>query len=194
MEFISGPDGKTLVWNNYPKPGDETTWSGGRDSDGYARGFGTLIWYTADNQPPSAEPLLYARYWGNMVRGKFEGAVNVHSKRKTHHAIFVDGARATRWVKGTAPSRTEPNLQLVATAARQRAVIARNAASEPDVPAEGPLNRGNIQKRGSPVTGSPVQVIPLTDQEPDIPSQPKIDIDDSIRILVWPPRTLRTRY
>src|SRR5437660_11257970 len=96
-------NGKTLVWNNHPKRGDEATWSGTRDRGGYARGFGTLIWYT--KQSLLARPTPYARYWGNMVRGKFDGPVNVHSKRKTHYAIFADGVRTTRWATGTAPSR-----------------------------------------------------------------------------------------
>ena len=39
---------KTLVWNNDPKPGDTATWSGGRDSDGYAMGPGTLNWFRID--------------------------------------------------------------------------------------------------------------------------------------------------
>src|SRR5207253_201554 len=38
-------NGKTLVWNNHPKPVDEATWSGTRDQEGYARGLGTLTWY-----------------------------------------------------------------------------------------------------------------------------------------------------
>src|SRR4029077_7488928 len=40
-------DGKTLVWNNHPQAGDEAKWSGDRDREGYASGFGTLTWYTA---------------------------------------------------------------------------------------------------------------------------------------------------
>ena len=35
-------NGRTLVWNDHPKPGDEATWWGDRDREGYARGFGTL--------------------------------------------------------------------------------------------------------------------------------------------------------
>jgi hypothetical protein len=90
-------DGKTIVWNNDPKPGDAATWFGDRDGERYATKVGTLTWYTADGA-------VYARYFGNMVRGKFDGMVNVHSKRKTNHAIFVDGQRTTRWAAGRAPS------------------------------------------------------------------------------------------
>ena len=90
-------DGKTIVWNNDPKPGDTATWFGERDGEGYATKVGTLTWYMANGA-------VYARYFGNMVRGKFDGMVSVHSKGKTGHAIFVDGQRTTRWAAGQAPS------------------------------------------------------------------------------------------
>src|SRR5262245_55568546 len=38
-------DGKTLVWNDSPKRGEEATWSGKRDKNGFAVGSGTLTWY-----------------------------------------------------------------------------------------------------------------------------------------------------
>ncbi len=105
-EYQRTKDGKTMVWNNDPKPGDEATWLGDRDREGYATGFGTLTWYTTAPKGESgfAKPVVYARYWGNMVRGKFDGPVNAHSKGKTDYAIFVDGKRTTRWATGTAPS------------------------------------------------------------------------------------------
>lgn len=90
-------DGNTIVWNDHPKPGETADWSGKRDREGYATGFGTLIWYTVKG----AE---YARYFGNMVRGKFDGPVNVLSKGKTAHAFFVDGGRTTGWARGPAPA------------------------------------------------------------------------------------------
>jgi hypothetical protein len=98
-------DGKTMVWNNDPRPGDAAAWCGDRDGEGYATGFGTLSWYiTRQQQDGHTESTLSARYFGRMVRGKFDGPVNVHSKGKTDHAIFVDGQRTTRWVAGRAPS------------------------------------------------------------------------------------------
>lgn len=90
-------DGNTIVWNDHPKPGETADWSGKRDREGYATGFGTLIWYTAKG----AE---YARYVGNMIRGKFDGPVNIHSKGKTAHAFFIEGGRTTAWARGPAPS------------------------------------------------------------------------------------------
>ena len=165
-------NGKTLVWNNHPKSRDEATWLGGRDRDGYARGFGTLSWYTKETD--SAKPALYARYWGNMVQGKFNGPVNVHSKKKAHYAIFDDGARVTHWSPGTAPSRAT---------ARWRAIIARRTAvSEPEAPAEGPSRTGEF-------SAPPEESIRALTSE----RWPMIDIDDSLRLLAWPPRSLRTR-
>jgi hypothetical protein len=169
-------NGRTLVWNNHPKPGDEATWSGGRDREGYARGFGTLIWYTKETG--SAKPALYARYWGRMTGGKFSGPVNVHSKKKTHYAIFDDGARTTHWSPGTAPS---------GASAKWRVVIAkRRINSEPEAPAAGPVSGRLEIGDGRSEQRESIQ---------DLRSErwPLIDIDDSLRLLVWPPRTLRRR-
>jgi len=169
-------NGKTLVWNDHPKAGDTATWSGGRNRDGYARGFGTLIWYTKD--PNFDKPQLYARYWGNMVQGKFNGPINVHSKKKTHHAIFADGARVTRWSPGPARSRMTPQ-QIALVAKRNSAAV-----QEPESPSEGPLpERSEIGELRSEQRES-VQ---------DLWSErwPKIDIDESLRVLAWPPRSLR---
>jgi hypothetical protein len=115
-------DGKTIVWNNDPKPGDAAAWFGDRDGEGYATKVGTLTWYTANGA-------VYARYFGNMVRGKFDGMVNVHSKGKTDHAIFVDGQRTTRWVAGRAPSLRVAQSQAWQPA--KPAVAAEAPAEEP---------------------------------------------------------------
>ena len=155
-------NGRTLVWNNHPKFGDEATWSGSRDRAGYARGFGTLIWYT--KQSLFARPTPYARYWGNMVRGKFDGPVNVHSKRKTRYAIFADGVRTTRWASGPAPSG----------ASAQPPNADAGQDNDPEPPAEGPLfltSEIRDQSQGWLGTG----------------------IDYSLQLLAWPPRSLRMR-
>jgi hypothetical protein len=179
--YQSTKNGKTLVWNSDPKPGDVATWSGDRDRDDFARGFGRLIWYTTE--PGSSKQELYARYWGRMVNGKFEGPVNVHSKRKTHHAIFIDGTRVTGWSPGTAPLRA--NAQWRTLVAKRRDNI------EPEAPAAGPMDErsevgdqtsDNRQLRTEP--GESIQ---------DLWSErwPKIDIDNSLRLLAFPPRSLR---
>lgn len=165
-------NGKTFVWNEHPKAGDEATWSGRRGRDGYARGFGTLSWYT--KQPGAARPRLYARYWGNMVRGKFNGPVNVHSKKKTHHAIFANGARVTRWARGRARSRMS---------AKQMALLAKyNAREEPEAPAAGPGEQSSEDQQSE----EKISIQDLWSER-----WPKIDIDESLRVLALPPRRLR---
>lgn len=184
-------DGKVFVWNNYPKPGEEATWSGGRDREGYARGFGVLTWYTMEqSESGSVKPALYARYWGNMIRGKFDGPVNVHSKRKTHYAIFADGVRSTRWAAGSAPSRT-----VFAEPTKKSLAASRAEHVEPESPAEGPLvQRSEVRDQRSEISRQRPEFREPTLETRDQQSSggwPQIDIDDSLRILVWPPRSLR---
>jgi hypothetical protein len=97
-EYQQTRDSKTMVWNSTPKPGETSSWAGDRDKENYASGFGDLTWYTANGK-------VYVRYYGNMVHGKFEGAVNAHTNGRTVHAYFVDGGRVTGWARGRAPSR-----------------------------------------------------------------------------------------
>jgi hypothetical protein len=115
-------DGKTIVWNNDPKPGDAAAWFGDRDRERYATKVGTLTWYTANGA-------VYVRYFGNMVRGKFNGMVNVHVKGETDHAIFVDGQQTTGWAAGRAPSRRVAQLPALRPA---------KPAVGAEAPAEGP--------------------------------------------------------
>lgn len=179
-EYQRARDGKTLVWNESPKPGDEATWSGLRDRDGFARGFGTLVWFT--REPGVKKPALFARYWGNMKRGKFSGPVNVHSKKKTHHALFADGARVTRWTSGAARSRMSP--QQIALIAKHNATAAQSQEPEPAPPAQGPPEKMSEVGDRSSEEKMPIQTMWSE-------RWPKIDIDDSLRILAFPPRTLR---
>jgi hypothetical protein len=91
-------DGKTTVWNGTPRSGEIADWEGDRDREGYASGFGSLTWFN----PQGA---TYARYYGNMIKGKFDGPVNLYSNGEVAHAFFVDGGRVTGWARGAAPSR-----------------------------------------------------------------------------------------
>src|SRR5882724_11027727 len=75
-------DGKALVWNASPKRGEEATWSGKRDKNGFAVGSGTLTWYkvvptieTGSLIPDTRHAVVVNRYSGRMVHGKFKGAV-----------------------------------------------------------------------------------------------------------------------
>jgi hypothetical protein len=70
-------DGKTLVWNENHKSDDLVSWSGKRDADGYATGYGTLTWYTPDDMLETGSNLprkhyrVSSRVSGTMVQGKF---------------------------------------------------------------------------------------------------------------------------
>ena len=185
--YQSTRDGKTLVWNSQPTLGDVATWSGARNREGYAHGFGRLVWYT--KEPGFDKPQLYARYWGRMVDGKLEGPVNVHSKKKTDYAIFIDGARVTGWRAGTAPSRATARWRMLA-ATRRTNVEPASAnelhGSEPESPAAGPAAQNSevTSERSEP-----------RESIQDLYNErwPKIDIDESLRLLAFPPRSLRSR-
>src|SRR6266705_2347033 len=95
-------DGKTLVWNDSPKRGEEATWSGRRDKNGFAAGSGTLTWYkveptivTGSNIPDARRyAVVVNRYSGKMVRGKLKGAVTyVDANGKRLQATFVNGGK-----------------------------------------------------------------------------------------------------
>jgi ketosteroid isomerase-like protein len=95
-------DGKTLVWNDSPKRGEEATWSGKRDKNGFAAGSGTLTWYkveptivTGSNIPDARRyAVVINRYSGKMVQGKLKGAVTyVDANGKRLQATFVKGGK-----------------------------------------------------------------------------------------------------
>lgn len=95
-------DGKTLVWKDSPKRGEEATWSGRRDKNGFAAGSGTLTWYqveptivTGSNIPDARRyGVVISRCTGKMVEGKFEGAVTyVDANGKRLQATFVNGGK-----------------------------------------------------------------------------------------------------
>ncbi len=83
-------DGGTLVWNNHPRPGDEASWSGDCDANGYATGAGTLTW--------SKRGAVISRYTGKMIRGKLDGPVtNIDADGKRFHGTFVNGSKSADW-------------------------------------------------------------------------------------------------
>ncbi len=80
-------DGKTLVWADDPKARYAATWSGGRDSEGYATGNGTLTWFapervplTGTNIPSLRHARVIARTSGTMDHGKFVTEANANPK------------------------------------------------------------------------------------------------------------------
>jgi ketosteroid isomerase-like protein len=133
-------DGKTLVWNDSSKPGEEATWSGRRDTNGFAAGYGTLTWYqveptivTGSNIPNARRyAVVISRRSGTMVEGKFEEAVTyVDANGKRLQASSVTGGkrpvnqppdnRLSPRKKATAPKRNlSPAPQETLTAVPQQ--------------------------------------------------------------------------
>ncbi len=199
-------DGKTMVWNSDPRPGDTAAWVGDRNKEGYAHGFGTLTWYTSKGD-------IYARYYGNMVDGKLDGPVNAHSKGKTAHANFKDGKRTTSWAMGTATLRggstdREPfhlfghEKPLTATASpapaeqpEKRAQPIPVAAQSPKPsPPPAPENAEPKKSSSHPpvVTASPSSARPAPEMFP-VPSPTttaKKDVEPALQSLVGPPSSL----
>lgn len=169
-------DGKTFVWNNHPRRGDAATWSGDRDASRYARGYGTLTWYTVErvivtgSNLPSPKYSATGRYSGKMRRGKLDGpVVNVDANGKTFHGTFMNGRKTSNWAAGPAPSPGQ----------RRNEPPNRDAVAE--APAEGPSvgQRPEITDRptNQPLSGLAVPGTRTT--------------DDSLRSLTSPPSTLR---
>jgi hypothetical protein len=204
-------DGKTLVWNDEPKPGDIATWSGKRDRDGYATGFGTLTWYTMRQSGGETKETVYASFFGNMIRGKLDGPVNGHSQGVTNHAIFTEGKRTTRWAGGPVRSwrvrRQLPDVadEPVAVARVEEKKPAEFQSPPPSYEARRPARpapdynaiprRPNEQNEDVPAEepSAPRQsrsASTLADRSPR--NGPKLDIDDSLRSLTGPPPSLGT--
>jgi hypothetical protein len=200
-------DGKTVVWNDKPKPGDIATWSGDRDRDGYATGFGTLTWYTArELSGAGPKQTLYAYYFGNMIRGKFNGPVNGHSKGVTNHAVFTQGTRTGRWAAGPAPSwRMPPSNREVSAEGETRSGAEDIAEFNSPPPghgataAERPLpdyEAVHQQSSSTAVRDVPAEGPTAVGKDPLSASaasqNPKHEADASLRSLMGPPPALRT--
>jgi hypothetical protein len=99
-----------------------------------------------------------------MVNGKLEGAVNLHSGRRTAHAYFVDGGRVTAWARGRAPSQMNVPPELVAKR--------RKAESEPPKPraehaeAKKPATEKQATEAVRPIEQSPKPAVAETKPKP----------------------------
>ncbi len=152
---------KTIVWNNDPQPGDAAEWTGGRDSESYAEGSGTLTWlrtqksFATGSNIAGNKKVPISRYTGTMVHGKFVGAVTTVDHGKTYHAKFVDGQRKGNWSLGPVVAKatsvettaepeepkkaSEPKIvaaEKVESPAEPK--ISEEAEAEPEPPTEGP--------------------------------------------------------
>jgi ketosteroid isomerase-like protein len=147
-------DGKTLVWNDSPKRGEEATWSGRRDKNGFAAGFGTLTWYqveptivTGSNIPDARRhAVVISRCSGKMVEGKFDGAITyIDANGKRLQATFVNGG------KQPAKRNLSPASQETPTAVPQQMA---------SVPAEQTATRTSEQQARQPDVQSTIAPIP----------------------------------
>lgn len=197
-------DDKTIVWNQDPKPGDSATWTGDRDRDGYASGFGTLTWYTASAQ--SGGESIYARYFGNMIKGKLDGPVNGHSKGVTGHAVFAEGKRVSRWAAGPVPSwkvpRSVPVPPIPETIKPAETKVAPSTSASPVYAAASPArplpDYNSLREQSNPPSEVPAEGPRSGDAEMNrlttaasAQPKPKLEIDDSLRSLTGPPPSLR---
>jgi hypothetical protein len=179
-------DRKTRVWNNYPQPGDAATWSGDRDADRYATGYGTLTWYIMERKYvtgsylPTSARITVIRYSGNMVRGKLDGpVVNVDENGATFHGKFANGRRVGDWAAGPASS---PSRKVVSKEAEKpQPPTPKVQRATADAPAE-----------GSKPTPGPAQPASPPPSVRAVKATPTQDVDDSLKALVGPPHLLRT--
>ena len=188
-------DGKTLVWNDSPKRGEEATWSGKRDKNGFAAGSGTLTWYqveptivTGSNIPDARRyAVVINRYSGKMVQGKLKGAVTyVDANGKRLQATFVNGGK-------------RPVTQQTATPTPERTPAPATPTPTP-APEQSPSPAAQETPTAIPqqtATLAPAQTATRTSEQqarqPDakstivpIPTPP----DDSLRSLTAPPLAL----
>jgi hypothetical protein len=160
-------DGRTFIWNNYPSTHDEATWSGSRDSKGFATGYGTLTWYrvqraivTGSNIAPSRGSAVGGavtnRSSGKMVRGKFDGpVVNVDARGKTFHGTFVNGVRTSDWVAGAPQRPDQQSGDRVSRSPSTAAMQSTTASPEPAPPAAGPSSLTKAASPQPPVQSTP---------------------------------------
>lgn len=90
--FRRTTDGRALVWNNEPRPGDSASWDGPVDSDGYATGFGTLTWFKYGEWA--------FKYSGPMSRGRLHGYINnVDADGDAFAGTIKRGIKQSDWHK-----------------------------------------------------------------------------------------------
>jgi len=122
-------DGKTFVWNEDHKPGDLVSWSGKRDADGYATGYGTLTWYTPEGVRETGSNLykVSSRVSGTMVHGKFEEAP---SRTTAQPAIEPEKPKKKGWLSIFKP-RPKPTSTDIEATPQKRSPAPTNAAANP---------------------------------------------------------------
>ncbi len=193
-------DDKTLVWNEDYNSGGLVSWSGKRDADGYATGYGTLTWYapedilaTGSNLPRKHYRIL-SRVSGTMAHGKFEEAP-AHAttqatiepakpKKKEWLSIFFKprSKPTPAPVEGTPKPRPKSSSTHIETTAQKPDPAPTNAAASPTPTATPPPSAANDSldslmhapsslKLSSPAA-SPSPAVPSPASTADVSLQP----------------------
>jgi len=123
-----------LIWSERPRTTEEATWSGKRDAQGYATGYGTLTWYSRERMTVTGSSILrenrsaiVTRSSGYMEQGKF---VNPPTDAKV-------ASRAQR-KKSRQEMPAKPEKTAGAAAASASPATARNAATATPSPSPTP--------------------------------------------------------
>jgi hypothetical protein len=166
-------DGKTLVWNEDPKRGDLVTWSGARDEQGYATGYGTLTRYTPEKATLFGSFIGRPRHYavsstvsGTMVHGKLEETPTAQPTPKERANISQNRPTAP-------PTRSEATpRKLQVTPAPEKPASPTPA---PTVNAHDSLDSlmhvPSSLKLDSPARGSPSPATPSPSSTPDMSLQ-----------------------
>jgi hypothetical protein len=171
-------DSKTRVWNENPKPGDLVTWSGARDSKGYATGYGTLTWFapqkgtlTGSNIPRERRYIVSSQVSGVMVHGKFEEApANAEPKKKERTGISeprptAPSAHAGSTAKPEIPQPSPASEKATSSPTVTASPTPANDSLDSLMPAPSSL------KLNSPAGASPLPANPSPTATPDISLQ-----------------------
>ena len=187
-EYQRAVDGKTLVWNNDPKPHDAASWSGKQDKDRYATGYGTLVWYRIErakvtgSNMPADKRVPISSYTGNMARGKLNGAViAAEPSGRFYHGTFANGRRTGDWTAGAPRVRRGELVEPAAPA--EGPLGAKTEKAEAPTPAKQPANQPEAQP---PLVETTAKTVPTGAEEPSA------QVSDSLRSLTAPPASLRT--
>src|SRR5262249_30538991 len=132
-----------------PEPGEEATWSGKRDNNGFATGSGILAWYKVEPTIVTGSNILDTRrnafvinrYSGKMVRGKFKGPVTyVDANGQRLKVTFANGGNrpGPRQKAARAPTprvrATHTTERTPAPHSQQAVMQAAERASAPAIP------------------------------------------------------------
>jgi hypothetical protein len=169
-------EGTTRVWSENPKAGDLVTWSGARDAKGYATGFGTVTWFTPQNEVETGSGvaawlrhigrqrhyIVTSRESGIMVQGKFEQApANAEPKKKGRTDISEEQAPSAR-IEAT-PKKAQPST------AQEKAISPAPTPSNDSL--DSLMRVPSSLKLNPPADASPLPSSPSPTATPDISVQ-----------------------